>query len=138
MALSSVFEEVVYHGDIKKMFDSGYLAPAEFVSIEAELELDGLKVGKQGDFTIKGLGDHINTPPMNAFLVETYLKQAAADRDSTLVFCVDLDHVKEVVAHFKKKGVKAKSVSSKMHISRRKKVLQDFTKKRFPVLVNCE
>lgn len=138
IALSSVFEEIVYHGEIKEMFDSGYLAPAEFISIKANLELEKLSVGKSGDFNPAGLSQGINTPYMNELLVNTYIQQAETDRASTLVFCVDINHIEDLVTQFRQKGIDARGVSSKTDTLHRRQLLQDFMDKKFPVLINCD
>ena len=60
-----------------------------------------------------------------------------AQRKSTLVFGVDINHVESLVATFKKRGIDARSVSSKTKPHTRAEFLKEFKEKRFPVLVNC-
>jgi hypothetical protein len=60
------------------------------------------------------------------------------ERRSTLVFCVDLNHVAELTAAFRQAGVDARSVSSLSVPAVRKGTIQAFGRGEFEVLVNCE
>lgn len=61
----------------------------------------------------------------------------AADRKSTLVFCVDLAHVEDLTEAFRERGVDARWVSSKTPDRERKALIESFKAGDFPVLVNC-
>lgn len=90
-----------------------------------------------GEYIASSLADRINTPAVNSLVVRSYLHKAQ-DRRSTLVFCVDLQHVADVVQEFRDSGVDARSVSSKSHPRERKDTLRAFMAGEFPVLVNCQ
>ena len=74
---------------------------------------------------------------MNELIVRTYLYRAS-QRRSTLIFCVDLDHVANLTEAFRQAGIDARSVSSVSQPELRRRTIEGFGKGEFPVLVNCE
>lgn len=66
---------------------------------------------------------------MNDFLSES--------RRSTLVFCVNLEHVRDLTSSFRLAGVDARYIHSGTKLKERENILSSFRKGDFPVLVNC-
>jgi hypothetical protein len=60
-----------------------------------------------------------------------------ASRKSTLVFCVNLAHVRELTQAFREAGVDARYLHSKTPAAERKALITAFKAAEFPVLVNC-
>lgn len=139
LALSHAFEEVVFHQDVVDMLSEGWLAPARFTTVKADLRLDQATLSKAtGDFTTASLAKVVNTPTANELVVRTYLDRAAADRRSTLVFCVDLGHVSALTNAFRERGVDARWISSETASAERQELVEAFKRGEYPVLVNCE
>ena len=132
-----MFEKIVFHQDISSMLQEGWLSPAKSTSVHADLHLDQVELNQLGDYKTASLASRVNTPEVNKLVVGTYLHRCA-DRRSTLVFCVDLDHVASLVQAFREAGVDARSVSSLSHPKVRKETVDGFGRGGFPVLVNCE
>ena len=59
------------------------------------------------------------------------------DRKSTLVFCVNLSHVRELTQAFRDAGIDARYVHSKTPAAERKALVEGFKAGGYPVLVNC-
>lgn len=77
LALSSVFEEIVYHQDVWDMLQAGWLAPARFTTIKAKIQLAECAVSERtGDFAAKGLSGKVNTEEVNELVVRTWLDRA--------------------------------------------------------------
>ena len=60
-----------------------------------------------------------------------------ATRKSTLVFCVNLAHVRELTNTFRGFGVDARYVYSGTSVTERKALISLFKEGAFPVLINC-
>jgi hypothetical protein len=58
-------------------------------------------------------------------------------RKSTLVFCVNLAHVRELTTVFRKFGIDARYVHSGTPSAERKALIASFKAGQYPVLVNC-
>jgi superfamily II DNA or RNA helicase len=72
----------------------------------------------------------------NQLIVEAYL-QYASDRP-TLVFAVNVDHVEQLRKAFESAGISVASVAGEMPLEDRRRVLTEFRKGRYSVLVNCQ
>ncbi|ORY27479.1 P-loop containing nucleoside triphosphate hydrolase protein [Naematelia encephala] len=137
LALSSVFEEIVFHREITSMLQDGWLSPTISTTVKAGLNLDSVKFSKTGDYSTSSLARQVDTLVTNDLIVRTYLHRAS-HRRSTLIFCVDLTHVANLTQTFRDAGIDARSVSSLTQPLARKQTISAFAKGEFPVLLNCE
>lgn len=107
-----------------------------------------------GDFQIADLGKAVNTYEANEVTVRAWLEKAGmvqhppssfkyltwsftGERKSTLVFCVDIAHVNDLTAHFRKFGIDARPITSNTILQDRRERLAAFKRGEFKVLVNC-
>ncbi|WVQ94456.1 hypothetical protein IAU59_001535 [Kwoniella sp. CBS 9459] len=137
LALSSVFDEIVYHIDIRDLLEDGHLCDIKSTLVKAVLHLDQVKTGSNGDFRTASLAEKVDTPEVNDLIIGTYLHKAA-NRRSTLIFCVDLAHVSNLTNAFREAGIDARSISSASKAELRKETIAGFGRGEFPVLINCE
>ena len=61
----------------------------------------------------------------------------ADNRKSTLVFCVNLSHVRDLTQTFRDAGIDARYVHSKTPAAERRSLVEGFKTGKYPVLVNC-
>jgi len=111
---------------------------------------------KTGDFNATSLAHVINTDTVNQLVIQTWLDRAgksllpeyindnkhvtfclAATRKSTLVFCVNLAHVRELTSAFRGYGIDARYVYSGTPVAERKALISSFKEGVFPILINC-
>lgn len=59
------------------------------------------------------------------------------DRKSTIVFCVDIAHVNDMTAKFRRYDIDARCITSKTILQERKARLDEFKNGKYQVLVNC-
>ncbi|MBW0482131.1 hypothetical protein O181_021846 [Austropuccinia psidii MF-1] len=138
LALSTVFEEIVYHYELRDMIQAGWLAPARFTSVKVKMDLSkvGLTNTKDPDYILDRLAEVIDTEPINDLLLSIYLDRAA-DRKSTLIFTVNIQHMYRLANKFRNAGIDARVIFSGTSSNERKSLLSDFKLSKFPVLVNC-
>ncbi|KZT59816.1 P-loop containing nucleoside triphosphate hydrolase protein [Calocera cornea HHB12733] len=137
LALGKVFQRIVYHRDFLEMIREQWLCDVRFTMVKANLNLRKVKVSSTtGDFKATSLAHVVNAQSINNLVVKTWLHRAS-DRKSTLVFCVDIQHVIDLTNTFRKKGIDARFLHSKMLSSERRGLVSDFRESKFPVLVNC-
>lgn len=117
------------------MIDEGWLSKAVFTTVQSNVNLSKVK-SSHGDFQTGALARAVNTPETNELTVRSWLSKASKRR-STLVFCVDLDHVASITAVFRSHGIDARFVTSDTNSKLRSERLDAFKKGEFPVLVNC-
>lgn len=136
LALSAVYEEIVFHREVSQMLEAGWLSPVKSTAVYADLDLDDVAI-TAGDYRTSSLATHVNRPEINTLIVRTWLYRAK-ERRSTLVFAVNLKHLADLVQTFKLAGVDARSISSKTPRAERLATLKSFQDGDFPVLINCE
>lgn len=118
------------------------LSPLRFTSIQAQIPLDTVSIAAEGsDFNTTSLARVINTTPINRLIVRSWLSRTQSQEDEkrtrTLVFAVNIQHVKDLTNEFREAGIDARYLTGKTQINERKELLTDFTNGLFPVLVNC-
>ena len=110
---------------------------------------------RTGDFNATSIAHVVNTVTINKLVVQAWLDRAgrqrfsfvytnhgvlivlAAQRKSTLVFCVNLAHVHDLTATFREAGVDARYIHAGTPIVERKEIIGAFRAGEFPVLLNC-
>ena len=92
------------------MIEGKWLADVRFTTVQSGADLSRVKTLNGGDFQTASLSKAVNTPESNDITVRSWLS-IAAERKSTLVFCVDLDHVAALTAAFRAHGIDARFVT---------------------------
>jgi ATP-dependent helicase IRC3 len=108
---------------------------------------------RTGDYNPTSLAQVINTPVVNRLVVQAWLDRAGnlqqsprrfnrfivfiANRKSSLVFCVNLAHVRELTCVFREAGIDARYITSKTPAAEREALISSFKVGEFSVLVNC-
>ncbi|KAJ3479603.1 hypothetical protein NLI96_g8938 [Meripilus lineatus] len=137
LALGSVFERIVYHRDFLEMIKEQWLCNVRFTSVRANIDLSEVTVNSStGDFNPTSLAHVINTVTVNNLVVKSWLDRASTRR-STLVFCVNLAHVRDLTNTFRAAGIDARYIYSGTPASERAALVSGFRQGQFPVLVNC-
>ncbi|XP_006454300.1 hypothetical protein AGABI2DRAFT_114052 [Agaricus bisporus var. bisporus H97] len=137
LALGSVFERIVYHRDFLDMIKEQWLCDMRFTSVKADLNLKEVPLNAQtGDFNPTSLAEQMNRRPINELVVKSWIDRAGA-RKSSLVFCVDIEHVLALTQTFRQHGIDARSIDSRTNPNERKLLVSQFRQGVFPVLVNC-
>lgn len=113
------------------------LCNVRFTCIRADIGLHQVAVHSEtGDFNAVSLAKVINTDPLNKLVVQTWFDKAAT-RKSTLVFCADLAHVRNLTSAFQIAGIDARYIYFGTPAVERKELVDAFKAGQFPVLVNC-
>jgi ATP-dependent helicase IRC3 len=137
LKLGVALDEIVYHRDYIEMIGEKWLSDVKFTTVQTDIDLRSVRNNKFGDFQIGQLSRAVNTTQANEVTVKAWLDRAQSDRKSTLIFCVDLEHVRDMTNTFRQYGVDARFITSKTPLSDRHALVQQFKNREFPVLVNC-
>jgi hypothetical protein len=132
--LGQVFEQVCYSRDLREMISAGYLCPIRGWRVDTDLSLDGVTV-RHGDFVEGQLARVVNTPSRNRLLTIAYMRLTNHRR--AIVFCVDVQHAKDVSVAFNEAGVRSEPVWGEMARDERRETLRRFSKGEIQVLTNC-
>lgn len=137
LRLGAAIDEIVYHKDYVEMIDEKWLTGVIFTTVKSTADIRAVRsMGPAGDFLASDLSKAVNTEQVNDVTVRAWLAKAA-DRKSTLVFCVDLSHVAGLTQKFRQYGLDARFVTGDTHRLERGEILDAFKRGDFPVLLNC-
>lgn len=132
--LACGLDEIVYHRHFVDMIKDNWLVEPKVINIKWSTDLvladsssfldqEKLKKEAQSEKAI--------------FEIPRAWLEHASNRSSTLVFCINVEHSLKVCNAFRKLGIDARALFGETNDSERETLIQDFRKKKFPVLVNC-
>ena len=136
LRLGAAIDHIVYHKDYVDMIGEKWLSEVMFTTVKSRANLSKVKPGRDGDFQVGQLSQAVNTDETNEITVKAWLSEAG-ERRSTLVFCVDLDHVSSLTSMYRKMGIDARYITGATRKAARGERLQAFKDREFPVLLNC-
>ncbi|KAJ5874587.1 uncharacterized protein N7529_003017 [Penicillium soppii] len=136
LKLGAAIDHIVYHKDYVDMIGENWLANAVFTTVKSGANLSKVKKDSFGDFALGSLSEAVNTASTNNITVRAWMA-SAEDRKSTLVFCVDIEHARQLTAAFRDHGVDARYITASTSKSLRAEELRAFRNQEFPVLLNC-
>lgn len=134
--LGTVIDHVVYHKDYMEMINDHWLSSVVFTTVSSKADLSQVKLGANGDFQASSLSQAVNTDENNEIAVRSWMVKAA-ERKSTLVFCVDLEHLTGLTATFRRHGIDARYVTGDTSNKIRSQRVEAFRRNEYPVLLNC-
>ena len=138
-ALSTVLDEIVYHKGVVEMINDKWLCEGKFTTVGIHADLSNVEVSSHtNDFQIAQLSKVMNTDEVNKVVLATYLhKKAEANLKSTLLFGVDIAHVKALHELFSRNNIKSGYVVSGTADDHRDTIINDFKNKKIEILLNC-
>lgn len=125
--LDDIFQDIIFERDIKWAIKNNYLT--DIYCMRVNIGYDISKVARRmGDFAPGELEEAMNQDVLNEAIAEAYQKYA---KGQTLIFACSVDHA-EAIAE-KIPGAVAVTAKTK----NRDELIQKFTNREIPVLVNC-
>ncbi|KAF2668635.1 P-loop containing nucleoside triphosphate hydrolase protein [Microthyrium microscopicum] len=135
--LGTAIDHIVFHKDYVDMIGDGWLSDVLFTTVKLEnADLSKVKTGANGDFSTGSLGRAINNEENREATVKSWLLRCSK-RKSTIVFCVDVQHVVDLAAQFGRYNIEARYVTGTTSGKRRSETIDAFRNGEFPVLLNC-
>jgi ATP-dependent helicase IRC3 len=135
--LGSAIDHIVYHKDYIDMIGEKWLSDVLFTTVKSHAVLDNVKSGANADFLPTALSRAVTTEATNEITVKSWLARAKDERRSTIVFAVDVAHVKGLTKTFRKYGIDARYITGESKSDYRHQTVQAFKDYEFPVLLNC-
>lgn len=137
LRMDDIYEEIVYHRGLLEMIDEDWLARLRAVRVSTGVDLDSIDVSSSSnDFSQPQLEAAVNTPERNRTLLKAWRDHCEGKRHSTLIFCVDRQHMRDVTELFVEEGISAQHIHGETPKDQRPEILRRFGDRKFPVLVN--
>ena len=126
-----VFNEIAFEISRIELQDLGYLVPLQYYTVQAELNLDKVKMSG-GDFQVGSLSKIMNTPKKRAIALKSWLKKGQGRK--TIAFCAGVAHAHQLANDFTSHGIKADAIDGRT--ANRRDILQRFRNGDIEVLTN--
>lgn len=131
-SLGSIYQEMIYNMPLLRAIELGYLCDLRGYRVGTRTNLDHVKC-RRGDFEEESLSRAINTPERNEMIVRVW--EANACHRSTIVFCGNIRHGKDVASAFQRNGVSAECVWG--GDPERDSKIEQHKRGKIKVLMNC-
>lgn len=135
--LDELFDRIVYSKSLLEMVQAGYLCDLRGIQVRTKLDLSGVKLVKTlhgEDFDQRQLAYVVNQPWFNRLVVTAYQHEALGRQ--ALVFAVSNEHAEALTHEFRRAGIAADVVHSRLSEKQRQSRIQDFRARRINVLCN--
>lgn len=126
--LSDAFDDIVFERDLRWGIEHGYLSDIDCRRVTVGWKTRDVH-RRAGDFAINELDQKVNTKKTNAQVAEAYRQLAVGQ---TLIFATSVDHAYELA----KLIDGAEVVDGKTPAAERRDVIERFTNREFPCLIN--
>ncbi len=125
--LDDVFESIIFQRDLKWGIKEGYLTDIDCIRVSVSYDLRLVK-RRMGDFAVNELDKAVNTDKSNREIAEIYKRYA---KGQTHIFATSVEHAHNI----------AKCIEGAVVVSQktpnRKQIIEDFTNRKIPCIVNC-
>lgn len=122
-----MFQDIIYEKDIKWAIQNKYLTDIECLRVNIGYDIS--KVAKRmGDFAVGELEEALNTEIINNAIGQAYKEYA---KGQTLIFATTVKHAEDIARQIP--GAVAVTADTK----NRSELIQKFTNREIPCLVNC-
>lgn len=132
--LSPFFSELVLGPSVADLIEQGYLSKFKIFAPPGA-DLAGVHV-KMGDYVKSELVAVVDKPTITGSAIEHYKR--LADGKRAIIFCVNIEHSRNVVGSFRAAGIIAEHVDGDTDAGTRKKTIADFSSGKIKVLSNVD
>ena len=130
--MKKTYDALITGENIQALIDGGFLAKPK--SVVYEVELNSLKKGIHGDYTVSSSNELYSTPAMLSLLLEAYQNNAKGKK--TLIFNNGIESSVQVCEKFTEAGIPIKHLDNKTTPEDRKEILKWFRKTKGAVLTS--
>ena len=131
--LADVFQEIVFERSIETMIKAGYLCDIRGLSVSTGTDISCVNM-VNGDFEVNKLAALIDIPERNSLIANTYIKHG--ENRHGVVFCVKVEHAKNVAEAFRTVGITCEAVYGDMPPELRQDVLKRYAEHEIQMLTS--
>lgn len=125
--LDDVYEDIIYQRDLRWAIEHGYLTDIHCLRVNVGYDISHV-ARRMGDWAPGELEEALNVDAVNGAIAEAYRKYA---KGQTLIFAASVKHAQAIAERID--GAVAVTAATKD----RADIIERFTRREIPVLVNC-
>ncbi|CAI5756640.1 unnamed protein product [Candida verbasci] len=135
-ALNKVFDKIAYERSLNHMIDNKELVEMKISISDIKVNLNKVVI-KASDYESNSLYQELKNMEFNEIILLYYLKlQKQYQYKSTMVFCVNIEHCRELCGLYQSYGINAQYVTGETSKVERENIIEDFKNGKIPVLCN--
>lgn len=131
--LGDVFSHMIVGPTVRELIDAGSLCDYRYFA-PTTVSMDGVQI-RMGDFIKSQSLAAVDKPQITGDAIREYLRLASGRR--VAVFCISIEHAKNVAKQFADAGIPSASIDGKMELSDRRRRVADFRSGLIKVVTNC-
>ena len=139
-SFTDLFDKLILSWPVKKFIEEKWLSPYQYFSVpptaEEKQALASIKKFTAGDYDPSELERKFDNMHIRARLYQAYEQYAKGKKG--IIYAIKIKHSNNICEDFKKHGVKAVSIDSKMSATERRQLVDDFKKGAIDVIVNVD
>jgi DNA repair protein RadD len=132
--LSDIFDDMILGPSVSELIAMGHLSKFKAFAPPG-IDTSNIQT-RAGDFAKGELSAAADRPTITGDVIREYARLAAGKR--AVVFCVSIDHAKNVAAQFNAHGFPSTSLDGKMSRDLRRETVRDFRDGRIKVMTSCD
>lgn len=132
--LEEILHLCSYSISISDLIQQKYLSDIEGYRVKTGIDISEID-NHNGDFSLNLLYKKLSTSDRNGIVLECY-KKHLSDR-KTLIFCINVQHSKDISNLFNKNGISCAHIDGKMKSDQRAAILNGFLRGEIQVVCNC-
>ena len=125
--LDDVFDRIIFERDLKWGIKQNYLTDINCIRVKVSYDLRYV-TRRMGDFAVNDLDRAVNTENSNKEVAEIYRRYA---KGQTLIFATSVEHAHNIAKYIDGAVVVSQKTQN------RKQIIEDFTARKIPCIVNC-
>lgn len=130
--MNRYYQSIILGEDISSLINRGFLAKPQ--TFTREVELNSLKTGIHGDYTVSSSNELYGTPAMLQLLYESWSEHARGTK--TLIFNNGIEASLKVQEKFENEGIAIRHLDNRTSPADRKEILKWFRKTKDAVLTS--
>ncbi len=135
VGLNNIFDDIIYQMSLGDAIKKGWLVPIYAYTVKTKTNLDGVRT-RMGDYAEKELAERVSTDLRNEIVFNACQENAKGCK--SLLFCVNIEHARNMAEYFNNNGINAKHIAGNLQQDERRAVLSWFKNTPGAVLTNCQ
>jgi len=132
-----ILNHVCYKAGIADLIAQGYLCTLRSKTGDIQPDLDAVKKNSGGDYTTKSLAEIVDSSELIPQTVRSAIQIINQEnRQSVMIFCVDVAHCHHVAQELRKYGIEAPVVTGKTPAAERDRIAEAFNMGRIRMICN--
>ena len=131
-----IFDILISGPTVQELIDRDFLVEPVIYASSNSIDFSGLKRGRHGDFTQKGMESVMDKPYIVGNCVDHY--RSISNGDPGVAFCVSRKAAENVAAEFRSAGYKSKSVDGTTDYLDRIRILNGLADGSIDVVTSCD